>query len=104
MGTPRVRIASQMEEKHYHDLFLPIREYLAPHSMPLSGGMPDDLVELTVQVIVSVIKFGYVPTKGRLFVIYDNTHDDAKAAADQLGAARDQTEKLIARLQQGRRG
>lgn len=62
-----LRIATQLEVKHYGDLVRPITDYLHHHKPP-GDKLPVGMKPLTEKITSELSRFGYVPTPSCLMV------------------------------------
>lgn len=71
-----LRIATQLEVKHYANLVRPITDYLQRQKPP-GDELPVEMKPLTEAILSELSRFGYVPTPSCLLVeIGDSRLDD----------------------------
>lgn len=83
-----LRIATQLEVKHYVNLVRPITDYLQRHKPP-GDELPVEMKPLTEAILSELSRFGYVPTPScHLVEIGDSRLDDPVLTPQQQDATR----------------
>lgn len=98
MSNPRtVRLATELEIKHYQELTAPIRELMHP----VTGEPPEPNEAMTViaqQTLKQLERFGYIPHPTHLLVLMDPSMSDVVLDDEQTEAVKADMTGLFERL------